>query len=50
MGLVAHPFASYHEGLGLNPQGVYLNETGILLLTLSRYVGDPVVIDHCGIV
>ncbi len=28
----------------------YLCETGILLLALSRYTGDPDVIDHCGLV
>ncbi len=28
----------------------YLFETGILLLALSRYIGDPDVIDHCGLV
>ncbi len=28
----------------------YLCETGILLLALSRYIGDPEVIDHCGLV
>jgi hypothetical protein len=32
------------------PRG-YLCETGILLLALSRYIGDPDVIDHfCGLV
>jgi hypothetical protein len=30
--------------------GGYLCETGILLLELSRYIGDPDVIDHCGLV
>jgi hypothetical protein len=33
---VGQPFASRHEGPGFNP-GVYLCETGILLLALSRY-------------
>jgi hypothetical protein len=28
----------------------YLCETGILLLVLSCYIGDPDVIDHCGLV
>jgi hypothetical protein len=29
----------------------YLCETGIFLLVLSRYIGDPDVIDHfCGLV
>jgi hypothetical protein len=27
-----------------------LCETGILLLSLSRYIGDPDIIDHCGLV
>jgi hypothetical protein len=31
------------------PQG-YLCATGILLLALSHYIGDPYVIDHCGLV
>ncbi len=30
--------------------GGYLCETGILLLALSHYIGDPDVIDHCGLV
>ncbi len=30
--------------------GGYLCETGILLLVLSCYIGDPDVIDHCGLV
>jgi hypothetical protein len=30
--------------------GGYLCETGILLLALSRYISDPNVIDHCGLV
>ncbi len=30
--------------------GGYLSETGILLLALPRYIGDPNVIDHCGLV
>jgi hypothetical protein len=37
-GPVVHPFASRHEG------------PGILLLGLSGYIGDPNVIDHCGLV
>jgi hypothetical protein len=28
----------------------YLCETGILLLALSCYIGDPNVIDHCGLI
>ncbi len=42
-GPVVHLFASRHEG-------GYLCKTGILLLALSRYIGDPDVIDHCGLV
>ncbi len=34
---------------GSIPRG-YLCETGILLLALSRYIGDPNVIDNCGLV
>ncbi len=30
--------------------GGFLCDTGILLLALSRYIGDPSVIDHCGLV
>ncbi len=30
--------------------GGYLCETGILMLALSRYIGDPDMIDHCGLV
>ncbi len=30
--------------------GGYLSETWILLLALSRYIGDPNVIDNCGLV
>ncbi len=30
--------------------GEYLCETGILLLALSRYIGDPDVIVHCGLI
>jgi hypothetical protein len=48
-GPVVHPFASSHEGPGFNPRG-YLCEAGIVLLALSRYIGDPDMIDHCGLV
>ncbi len=34
---------------GSIPRG-YLCETGILLLLLSRYIGDTDMIDHCGLV
>ncbi len=37
--------------LGSKPLGGDLCETGILLLAMSRYIGDPDVIDHfCGLV
>ncbi len=50
-GPVVHPFASRHEGPRFNPRGRgYLCETGVLLLALSRYIGDPNVIDHCCLV
>jgi hypothetical protein len=48
-GPVDYPFASHHEDLGSIPRG-YLCETKILLLALSHYIGDPYVIDHCGLV
>ncbi len=40
-------------GTRVQSPGEYLCETrilGILLLALSRYIGDPDVIDHCGLV
>jgi hypothetical protein len=37
-------------GTQVQSPGGYLCETGILLLALSRYIGDPDVIKHCGIV
>ncbi len=49
-GPVDYPFASCHKGPGFKSPGGYLYETGILLLALSRYIGDPDVIDHCGLV
>jgi hypothetical protein len=39
-------FASRHKGHRFKSPGGYLSETGILLLALSRYIGDPDVIDH----
>jgi hypothetical protein len=48
-GPVDYPFASRHKGPGFKPWG-YLCKTGILLLALSCYIGDPDVIDHCGLV
>jgi hypothetical protein len=50
-GPVDYPFASQHKGPGFKSSGGYLCETGILLLAMSRYIGDPDVIDHfCGLV
>ncbi len=37
-------------GTWVQSPGGYWCETGILLLALSRYIGDPDVIDHCGLV
>ncbi len=37
-------------GTQVQSPGRYLCETGILLLALSRYIGDPDVIDHCSLV
>ncbi len=46
-----NPLLPVTRDLGSNPLGGYLCETGILLLALSRYIGDPYVIDHfCGLV
>ncbi len=48
-GPVVHPFASRHKGS--IPRGVLtVCGTGNLLLALSHYIGDPDVIDHCGLV
>jgi hypothetical protein len=44
------PFASRLKGPRFNSPGGYLCETGILLLAVSRYIGDPDVIDHHGLV
>jgi hypothetical protein len=41
---VDYPFASCHKGLGFKSPGGYFCETGILLLALSRYIGDHDVI------
>ncbi len=49
-GPVDYLFASCHKGPRFKSQGGYLCETGILLLALSRYIGDPAVIDHYGLV
>ncbi len=40
-GPVNYPFASRHKGSGLKTPGGDLCKTGILLLVLSRYIGDP---------
>ncbi len=37
-------------GTWVQSPGGYLFETGILLLAVSRYIGDPDMIDHCGLV
>ncbi len=39
-------FAFRHKGPRFKSPGGYLCETGILLLALSRYIGDPDAIDH----
>ncbi len=41
-----NPLLPVTRDLGSNPLGGYSCETGILLLALSRYIGDPDVIDH----
>jgi hypothetical protein len=42
---LGHQLAGKKLEKGLNTRGGYLLETGILLLELSRNVGDPDVID-----
>jgi hypothetical protein len=37
-------------GTRVQSPGGYLCETGILLLALSCYIGDPDVINHCGLI
>ncbi len=49
-GPVDYPFASSHKGPGLKSPGGYLCETGILLLALSCHIGDPDMIDRCGLI
>ncbi len=39
-------FASRHKGHRFKSPGGYSCETGILLLAMSLYIGDPNVIDH----
>jgi hypothetical protein len=45
-GPVDYLFASCHKGPRFKSPGGYLCETGILLFALSRYIGEPDVIDH----
>jgi hypothetical protein len=47
-GQVDYLFASRHKGPRFKFPGGYLCETGILLLALSCYIGDPHVIDYHG--
>jgi hypothetical protein len=49
-GPVDYPFAFRHKRPGFKSPEAHLCETGILLLALSHYIGDPNVIDHCGLV
>jgi hypothetical protein len=44
-----HPW-QHSDQFGVKSPGGYLCETGILLLALSHYIGDPDVIDHCDLV
>ncbi len=37
-------------GTGVHSSGGYLSETRILMLALSHYIGDPDMINHCGVV
>ncbi len=41
-----YPFASHHEGPRFKSPGGVLMWTVILLLALSRYIGDPMWCDH----
>jgi hypothetical protein len=48
---VDYLFASRHKGPGFKSPGEYLCETGIFLLALSCYIGDPDVINNfCGLI
>jgi hypothetical protein len=49
-GPVDYLFASCHKGPRFKSPGRNLCETGILLSALSRYIGDPNMIDHHGLV
>jgi hypothetical protein len=49
-GPVDYPLASHHKGPRFKSPGGYLSETGILQLALSRYIGDPDMIDHHGLI
>jgi hypothetical protein len=48
-GPVDYLFASRHKGPRFKSLGGYLCEARILLLALSRYIGDPDVIDHISV-
>ncbi len=48
-GPVDYPIASCHKWPGFKSPGGYLWETRILKLALFLYIGDPDVIDHCGL-
>ncbi len=48
-GPVVHLFASRPEGPGFNSKGGTYVKPGFLL-ALSHYIGDPDMIDHCGLV
>jgi hypothetical protein len=45
-----NPLLPVMRGPRVQSPGWYLCETGDLLLALSRYIGDPNMIDHCGLV
>ncbi len=50
-GPVVHPSATFPSWwTRVQSTGRYLCKTGILLLELSRYIGDPNMIAHCGLV
>jgi hypothetical protein len=48
-GPVDYLLASRHKGPRFKSPGGYLCDTGILLLVMSCYIGDPNVIDHHGL-
>ncbi len=49
-GSISPPVYFQSWGTQVQSPGGYLCKTGILLLVMSRYIGDPYVIDHCGLV